>query len=694
VTLKEIDIAEKEFGILDYIPVGICILRKDIIVVFWNSCLEDWTGIQRGKILGTNIVSHFPHLNNSKYFSRLQNIFDGGPPTIFSSQLHKYLIPSPMRDGNFRIQHTTVTSVRAADGSGFYALFSIQDVTDLTHRIKGYRNMRDQAFEEIKERKRIEAELIKARGELELRVKERTADLVSVNKELEQEIVERRKAEEELKKLISTLNTLVDHMPEGVVLLDSENRVILANRIGERYLKAIANVGIGGMLANISGHPLTDFVFSESNITWREVEIDGPPKTIYELAGRAIGQNNKISGMVLVLKDVTEERALEERIHSQDRLAAVGQLAAGIAHDFNNILTGIIGFSDILISDNNLESEERQMVDAIMENGLRGAQLIRQILDFSRKSISEMKTMDLKAFLKEFSTFIRRTIPENIHISFSYDPGEYSILADPAKIQQVLANLAVNARDAMPGGGKLKFTLSHFTLTHNDKPPIPDMPEGNWIVLNVSDKGTGITSEIIPHVFEPFFTTKDVGKGTGLGLSQVYGIIKQHEGHILLETEVGKGSTFIIYLPEAWSMTEKMSADKEAPFPVGQDETILVVEDNEAVRNLIERRLSKLNYRVLAATNGNEALKLFEDKCDKIKLVITDLVMPEMGGIELSRMLKSKNPSIKIIALSGYPLGAEKEDFLSAGIVECIQKPFKGQIFANAVCRALNKNIK
>ncbi len=686
--------AEKEFGVLDYIPAGICILRKDLTVVFWNSCLEDWTGIHREKILGTNIASHFPHLNDPRYLSRLQNIFEGGPPTIFSSQLHKYIIPSPMQKENFRIQHTTVTSIRAADGSGFYALFAIQDVTDLTHRIQGYRTMRDQAFEEIKERKRIEAELIKAREELELRVRERTADLVAVNKELEQEIIERRKAEEELKKLISTLNTLVDHMPEGVVLLNAENRVILVNSIGERYLRTIADVGIGDILSDISGHPLTNFVVSESNRTWGEMEIDGQPKSIYELAGRAIGQSNNISGMVLVLKDVTEERILEERIHSQERLVSVGQLAAGIAHDFNNILTGIIGFADLLISDSTLENEERSMVDAIMENGLRGAQLIRQILDFSRKSISEMKTMDLKAFLNEFSTFIKRTIPENIHISVACDPGEYSVLADPAKIQQVLANLALNARDAMPEGGELKFTLSHLTLTHNDRPPVPDMPEGNWIVVYVSDTGTGITSEIIPYVFEPFFTTKDVGKGTGLGLSQVYGIIKQHEGYILLDTEVGKGSKFIIYLPEAGSKTERISADEATVFPFGQDETILVVEDNEAVRNLVERRLSKLNYRVLTATNGNEALKLFEDNYDKIKLVITDLVMPGMGGIELSRMLRAKNPSLKIIALSGYPLGSEKEDFLSDGIVECIQKPFQGQILANAVCRALNKNIE
>ncbi|MEW6109880.1 MAG: ATP-binding protein [Nitrospirota bacterium] len=685
-----IDETEK-FDILDHIPVGICILRKDLTVLFWNSCLEDWTGIHRDKITGTGIITHFPHLNNPKYLSRLQNIFEGGPPTIFSSQLHKYIIPASQRNNLTRIQHTTVTSVRAPDGSGFYALLAIQDVTDLTHSLHGYRAMRDQALEEIRERKKIERQLREAHEDLEARIRERTSDLISVNKELEEEIADHSRAEVELKKLISTLNTLVDHMPEGVALLDAEHRIILANNIGEKYLKAISGVSVGDVLTNLSGYPINRFIISAPHDMWQEIIIDDPSKSVFELAGRTIGQNSTFEGIVLVLKDVTEERILEERINSQERLAAVGQMAAGIAHDFNNILTGIIGFADLLISDSMLSAEDRQMVEAILQNGQRASQLIRQILDFSRKSISEMKPLDLKPFLKEFSKFIRRTIPENIDIIVDIRPGEYTVWADPAKMQQVLANLAVNARDSMPEGGKLKFALSRIEIKPEENTHMPDMSAGNWIVLNVSDTGTGITSEIYPHIFEPFFTTKEVGKGTGLGLSQVYGIVKQHEGHIELKTDVGRGSNFTIYLPENRTKTETAPESKAETFAGGHKETILVVEDHESVRNLIERKLSKLNFKVVTAKNGKEALKIFKDMSDKIKLVITDLVMPEMGGIKLSGMLRGIDPSVKVIGLSGYPLGSEKEDLLKVGIVECIQKPFQGQKLVEVVCRILGK---
>lgn len=689
--MNEIEIAAKNFGIFDHVPIGVCVLQKDFVVIFWNNCLEEWTGIHRNKIVGSNILEHFGHLNNPKYLSRLQDIFDGGPPTIFSSQLHRYIIPSPMRDGNLRIQHTTVTPVRAMGGKGFYALLAIQDVTDLTHRIQGYRVIHNQALEEIKERWYAEEELRKAHEELELRVRERTADLVSVNERLQQEIKERKRTEEELKRLISTMNTLVDHMPEGVALFDAEHRIILSNDIGEKYLNILTPGKIKEVLTDILNRPLNDFLTYAPHVVWHEMEIDGHPGYVFELAGRTIAQNNTISGIVLVLKDVTEDRKLKERIHSQEKLAAVGQLAAGIAHDFNNILTGIIGFADMLLADSVLNDVDREMVEAILESGQRAAQLIRQILDFSRKSISEMKPIDLMPFLTEFSRFIRRTIPENIHISIDCRDGKYIALADPVKIQQVLTNLSVNARDAMPEGGELRFTLSHLRLTRADKPPIPDMPEGDWIALSVADTGAGITSEIIPHIFEPFFTAKDVGMGTGLGLSQVYGIVKQHEGFIDVKTEVGKGSLFIIYLPEIKAYADATDEKGEAFILKGRDECILIVEDNESVRNFIQSKLSKLGFKVFAASNGKDALRTFENKLNEIRLVITDLIMPEMGGMELSRILKSKNPSIKIIALSGYPIGLGKEDMLQAGIVEYIQKPFQGQTLIQSVCKALEK---
>ncbi len=557
--MNDFTVAAGNYGILDHVPVGVFLLRRDFVVLFWNACLEDWSGIQRDAIVGKPIDSFFPHLRAPRYASRLLDIFEGGPPTIFSSQLHNNIIPSRLSPKNQRIQHTVITSIQAAEDTGFHALFAIQDVTDLTTRIRDYRAMRDQALEEVRERKRIEEELIRTQEGLEERVKERTAELEHLN----------------------------------------------------------------------------------------------------------------------------------ERIFAQERLAAVGQLAAGIAHDFNNILTGIIGLSEIMLSEDRLVPENRQMVEAIFNNGLRAAHLIRQILDFSRKSISEMKPVELLGFLRDFTKFIKRTIPEHVRITVDCEPGEYFVSADPTKIQQVLANLAVNARDAMPEGGELRFGLSLMTVRHAEKPPVPEMQEGVWVLLKVSDTGTGMTPAVFSHMFEPFFTTKEPGKGTGLGLSQVYGIVKQHDGFLDVRTEIGEGSTFSIYLPASGPGQTPAETAVEAEMPKGQSETILVVEDNETVRNLVVRSLGRLNFTIVTATNGKDALALFENLHDTIKVVITDLVMPVMGGIELSRMIREKDPGIKIIALTGYPLGAEEDDLAGAGIVECIQKPFQIQTLVNAVINAL-----
>ncbi|TAN40204.1 MAG: response regulator [Nitrospirae bacterium] len=688
---EEIGAAEIKFSMFDHVPVGVCILKMDLTVLFWNTCIEDWTGIQRKTIIGSDISLYFPHLKTPKYSSRLQNIFEGGPPTIFSSQLHHNIIPARLWDGRLRVQHTIVTAIQALAGTGYYALCAIQDVTDLSQRISDYRDMRDKALEEVRERKRAEEELHEIKNALEYRVKERTAELVSTNEALEHEIAERLRAEAELRSLISMLHTTVSHMPEGVVLLDADDRVVLTNEWSDQYLAILSSVKKGEVLELIAGRPLHECFPESKQKLWQEIVTDAPQKYIFEIAGSPIRDGSQVKGMVLVLKDVTEARTIHGRMQAQERLAAVGQLAAGIAHDFNNILTGIIGFAEIMSDESSLSDEGRQIVEAILQNGLRAAHLIKQILDFSRKSISEMKSLELRSFLNEFTKFIRRTIPENIQISLVCGEDAYYVRADPTKIQQVLANLALNARDAMPEGGALTFDLKVMPLTHKDMPPLPGMPEGDWVVLAVTDTGSGMSAEVLSHVFEPFYTTKEVGKGTGLGLSQVYGIVKQHNGFIDVRSGVGKGSLFTLYFPAA-------SPRQQAPVAInmpqrirGEAETILVVEDSESICNLIARKLTSMNFNVLIASNGKDALRKFEGQLDEIKLVITDLVMPEMGGLEISRLLISRKPSLKVIALSGYPLGSDQADIKEAGITEFIEKPFQVQTLADAVYRALGK---
>ncbi len=493
-----------------------------------------------------------------------------------------------------------------------------------------------------------------------------------------------------IRKLISTLEAIVDHMPQGVILFDRENRVVLCNPIGRDYLKVLTGKGVGDVVDSLSERPLSGYLVSPPAFLWHSIETRDPQRKIFEIAGRRVGSPDSPEGMILVIKDVTQEREFEIKVQSQERLASIGRLTSGIAHDFNNVLTGIIGYAEIMLFDAKLSKQDRQRLDAILRNGQRAAELIRQMLDFSRKSISVMKPIEMKNYLKEFVAFIERAIPENIRIVFDADEGDHVINGDPAKLQQVLANLAVNASDAMDGGGELAIRLEHVNVTPGSV-PLPNMRPGKWIALTFSDTGAGIAPGDLEHIFEPFFTTKGVGKGTGLGLSQVYGIVSQHEGYIDVKSERGKGSSFILYFPLIEMPYDEPAFEDHIDLPEGRGETILVVEDDPSVLSIMKAILEELGYTLLTAANGQEAIAMFDKYRERIQLVISDVVMPEMGSIELGKKLRTMNPSIKIIAVSGYPVGADAKEMMDAGIQEWIQKPVKVTALAETVNALLAK---
>ena len=521
-------------------------------------------------------------------------------------------------------------------------------------------------------------------------VKDKDGKVVQVV-HVSRDISERKRAEEELRKLNNTLDTLVRYMPEGVLLLDEEGRVIHANPVGRKHLEALDVTGEGGVIKFISGRPLQEFISNSPVEVSHEIKTEDPSKRIFEITGRTVSKGGAVGGAVLVINDVTRERELDERVQLQDRLAAVGQLAAGIAHDFNNILTCVLGYSEMLLTDADLSKDVRRQVDTILQSGQRATELIHQILDFTRKSTSELKVVDLMPFIKEFIDFIRRTIPEDIEISFNGGDEKYMVKADLTKMQQVLTNLAVNARDAMPEGGVLKFALHHRDIAKGEELQFPGMEKGRWVLLSVSDTGEGINPDDLSHIYEPFFTTKGVGKGTGLGLSQVYGIVKQHHGYIDVKTESGKGTMFYIYLPEVLEPATPYKGKPVAAMPRGEGEAILVAEDDGKVRDLFKSVLESLGYKVLDAENGVEALRLYDAKRDDIKLVITDMVMPEMSGVELSRTLKERDPYLKIIGVSGYPTRMQVKEMRDSGIIEWISKPFKLQDIAFKVNKVLKE---
>jgi len=495
------------------------------------------------------------------------------------------------------------------------------------------------------------------------------------------DITERKRAEEELIHTTQQWQATFDAIGDMVAIIDEDYRVVRANKAMKEAFGGVLGAHCYELFHGTDG-PI-------SNCPARRAFRSGEASHL-ELQERHLGgrwfdffaypikdENGKVYQVVHIARDITQRREAQQRIQQQDRLAAVGQLAAGIAHDFNNLLSVIIGYAEMLERRKDIPKSAKKELKNIKTQGLRAARLIRQILDFSRESVIQREPLDFVPFLKETVKFLKRTIPESIRIALEVDPGKYIVNADPAQMQQMLANLAVNARDAMPEGGELVFRLSHLSLRPNDEAPFPDMQLGEWAVLSVQDTGVGIPPEILPRIFEPFFTTKEAGKGSGLGLAQVYGIVRQHDGFIDVESKVGEGTRFIIYLPVLGEDVKEIEEEEPEELPRGCGETILVVEDEPSVLFVVKEMLENLGHRVLSAGSGQEALKVYKQHGEEIALVLTDLVMPGMGGMELYHMLKKLNPEVKVVVMTGYSSEKDIKEFLSQGITAWVQKPLE-----------------
>jgi PAS domain S-box-containing protein len=384
-----------------------------------------------------------------------------------------------------------------------------------------------------------------------------------------------------------------------------------------------------------------------------------------------------------------QRQRMEEQLRRHERLAAVGQLAGGIAHDFNNILAGIILYAQMPLRRSDLPPRTRNALEAILQESHRAADLIQQILDFSRSAMMETKPVSLIALVEEATTLLRRTIPENVRLVTDWsegkpgrEPGPCIVQADSTRIHQVLMNLALNAKDAMPEGGELRIGVDRVSLASGDA------RAGAWARLTVSDTGTGMSEEVQEHLFEPFFTTKEPGEGTGLGLAQVYGIVKQHEGFIDVDSAEGEGTTFTILLPLVEGQDKVEVAEQERAQLQGQGETVLVVEDAERLRRAVEASLASMGYRVLAAANGQEALDVVAQH--EVDLVLTDVIMPEMGGEALLRRLRALDPRLKIIAMTGHVVEKDVKGLEAAGFNEALPKPFTIDELTNLVRHVLD----
>jgi PAS domain S-box-containing protein len=456
-----------------------------------------------------------------------------------------------------------------------------------------------------------------------------------------------RQLEEQTERLQQIMNTV----SEGMLLLDADKRIVLANPVAKSYLEVLGDAEEDDILHTLGSSPIEAVLTKRSRDLWHEIEV---ADHIFEVAAKPLVTEEAPTGWTLVLRDVTREREMQQRMQQQERLAAIGQLAAGIAHDFNNIMAIIVLYADMMLR-SGLPSQDANRLRTIIQQANHASDLIDQLLDFSRRAVFERRPMDLGPFLKEQVKLYKRTLPDNIDVQMQYSPGGYYVNADPTRIQQVVMNLVVNARDAMPDGGQLYFELSHLEFTAETVPPLPDIHPGDWIQFRLRDTGVGMSEEVRTHLFEPFFTTKKPGEGSGLGLAQVFGIVKKHEGEIVVTSEVKEGTTFDIYLP-ALSIAGERSRSKgsQHTLPKGRQELILVVEDSPATRDALTSSLEMLNYRSVEATNGLEALRILDQR-DDIALVLSDMLMQEMGGAALLQAMETKGIELPIILLSGHP---------------------------------------
>jgi|GEM_PF-1879747 len=478
---------------------------------------------------------------------------------------------------------------------------------------------------------------------------------------------------------------IIETVPEGVVLLDRYGNILLANPVANEYLKDLLGDDIDEPLTHLAGIPIEELLQVHADTTWQEIRSQKAENRIYEYAVSPLTSNYQEEGWVLVFRDITLERENQSKIQMQERLATVGQLAAGIAHDFNNIMATVVVYTDLLSIEPNLGDNSLEQIKIIQKQVQRATSLIRQILDFSRRAVMEPCHLDLLPFLKELEKILTRVLPETVKLELQYQSSAYCVMADPTRLQQAFMNLAVNARDAMPNGGTLRFSLEKFSLESTDTKPMPDLTSGNWIRISIHDTGCGIPKENLSHIFEPFFTTKSVGQGTGLGLAQVYGIIKQHGGAIDVHSVKDNGSTFIIYLPELKQHTEEMSSTAPQLEMIGTGETILIVEDDQSSREALQTLLKKQNFQVLIASNGMEAINEINREGVKIKLIISDIVMPKMGGIPLLEYTKSKNIDMNFLFMTGHPLEEKTQLVLEEGQVHWLQKPFSVNELSKAI---------
>ncbi len=581
--------------------------------------------------------------------------------------------------------------------------------TDLASRIAamdaGAEGFLPKPFDEIELVAQIRAMAkIKAASRLRRRENEELTALVAERtRELERGLEQRARVEEALRASEAHYRSLFENSLDAILLTVPDGRILSANptacRMFQMAEEELCARGRQGVVE--SGDPRLPLLLEERACNGR---ASGELMFLRKDGTRFPGEISSLlfkdaSGALLssmIIRDITEQKRLaaekarlEDQLRQAQKVEAIGRLAGGVAHDFNNLTAIVLGYGEMLLSRLGPADPSRHWVEQIVAAGRRSATLTRQLLAFSRRQVLLPEVLDLNALLRDLEKLLGRLIGENIELEVNLAEGLGRITADPGQIEQVVTNLAVNARDAMPLGGRLVIETADAVLDATAAAGAESVVPGEYVLLSVTDTGGGMDRQTLERLFEPFFTTKPRGKGTGLGLATVHGIVNQSGGYVRVASEPGKGASFKIYLPRTDAEPKAKAAEASESVPRGSGERILLVEDEAALRELCETILSRLGYRVSVAENGLEALRLVQEQGFEADLVVSDVIMPDMGGAEMVERLRRTRPGLRVLYMSGYPDDAIAPHGVLAPGTPLLQKPFSERALAVKVRETL-----
>ena len=503
-------------------------------------------------------------------------------------------------------------------------------------------------------------------------------------------------AEASLRSVTDNLQAMIAASPLATIALDLDCRITLWNPAAERMFGWTRAEVVGRILPHVPPSELPEIREIVRRVSAGEViggmelrrERKGGGAVLVELyAAPQRDPEGRIVGVMEQLADITERRQFDEALLQAQKMESIGRLAGGIAHDFNNMLTAISGFADLLVQDLPEEGDARESAETIRRAAAQAAALTQQLLAFSRRQVLEPVVLDPDATIEAVEPMLRRLIGEDVDLRVSLRAAPLRMRVDPSQLAQIVMNLVVNARDAMPDGGRIVVETGRAAFDSAYASEHFEVTPGNYVMVAVSDTGIGMDMATRQHIFEPFFTTKEPGKGTGLGLATIYGIVRQSGGHIWLYSEPGQGTTFKVYFP---TVADPASQPEAPPIDVaGGSETILLVEDESSVRELARTILTRLGYNVLAAADPREALAIVASHSERIHVLVSDVVMPVMSGPELARRIRMMRPNIKTLLLSGYTGNIIDRGDRLAGTDGFLSKPFTTNDLAQKVAEII-----